>query len=237
MTVVFPTVESKHAARRRASRGVRCALLAAVLATVLVGGVSCNKPPPAVAAEGPRDVVLKLRAARAAKDYAAFDRLILPGRATEVVNVLLAFDEFLAADAKLGEFLREYTNPEFAGAVSQSHLAAALDVFSRNVEVLDARVHGDTADVGFTVDGRLPPLRASMRLVDGSWRYDPGAGYSPQLPEAFSRMARGLRQMHEDLKTGRIPVDAIHNDIDRLIDEIRTRLTPGLRMLPPPPGE
>ncbi|MBK8913830.1 MAG: hypothetical protein IPM64_04365 [Phycisphaerales bacterium] len=180
-------------------------------------------------------MIARLVAARGSRNYAAFDVLVLPGRASEIVEVLLAMDEFIAADAQLAGYLRDEYSPALAAAVSQSQLASALDVFSRGVELLEEHIEGDGAVVSFTIEGTLPAERASLRRVDGAWRYDPGPGYSPDLARAFSRMARGLRSLHDDLQSGRFARPAPAVAADRIIEEIRARLLPGLRMLPPPP--
>lgn len=208
-------------------------MLAAALAGCDPGGAP--RTAGAASAESPKSVVARLVAARGSRNYAALDALVLPGRASEIVEVLLAMDEFIAADAQLAEFLRDEYSPALAAAVSQSQLAGALDVFSRGVELLDEHIEENAATVAFTIDGALPAERAALRRVDGAWRYDPGPGYSPDLAKAFSRMARGLRSLHDDLRSGRVARPPPAVAADRIIEEIRARLLPGLRMLPPPP--
>lgn len=227
--------QSRPAPRTRPLLLALLLLFAAPLGTLLPG---CDREAASKAAAAPlspREVLSQLIHARTTRNYAAMTPLIAPGRAREVVEVLLAMDEFLAADARLRELLRDQFSPALADAVSQAHVASSLDIFSTSVELLDTRISGDGATVAFTIAGRLPPERATLRRIEGAWRYDPGAGYSAQLPEAFRRMARGLRQMREDLENGRLDVPALRQDVQSVIAEVRTRLLPGIKLLPPPP--
>jgi hypothetical protein len=163
------------------------------------------------------------------------DELIVPGRTHEVVKTLMAVDDFLRMNRTLRNYVREEFAIGLSQSIDQSHWGAHLDIFSRYVELVAEHVEGETATVSFTVDGRLPVQRAHLVRTDGVWRYDPGPGYDPQLPAAFQQMARGLRQVLDDLKDGRLPADAIRADPARLIEEVRVRLVPGIKMLPAEP--
>jgi len=148
----------------------------------------------------------------------------------------VAVDDFLAANRALCEQIRTQIGVGLAGSIDQSHLSENLGVFSRYVTLLDEIVDGDHAVVTFMVDDRLPSRKAELVRIDGVWRYDPGPGYHPALPRAFHRMARGLRQVSDELGTGRLSVADVRNDPDLLLDEVRVRLIPGVQMLPAPPA-
>src|SRR5262249_31668613 len=123
-----------------------------------------------------------------------------------------------------------------AASIDQSHLGASLDIFSIGVQFVSETIDGDRAEVAYTVDGRVPLRRAALLRTGGAWRYDPGPGYDPALPSAFDRMADGLRMVTEDLRSGRISHDAIVGDPDRLLEEVRVRLLPGVKLLKRPAG-
>ena len=189
----------------------------------------------AAPATSPRATIEQLIAARESGLYQAMSELIMPGRVHEVVRTLMAVDEFLHANRALCNHVRDEITLGLSQSIDQSHWGDHLDVFSRYVELIDQQITGDTATVSFTVDGRLPVQHARLLPVEGVWRYDPGPGYDPQLPAAFRRMARGLRQVLDDLKSGRLSSDVIRSNPERLIEEVRVRLLPGVKMLPAPP--
>ncbi|MFQ5807854.1 MAG: hypothetical protein ACE5I3_15520 [Phycisphaerae bacterium] len=180
----------------------------------------------------PGATIERLIAARDAGSYQPMSDLIVPEGAHQVVKTLMAVDEFLRVNRTLCNYVRNEFALGLSQSIDQSSWGAHLDVFSRYVELVQERIEGDTATVSFTVDGRLPVRHSRLVRTDGGWRYDPGPGYDPQLPAAFRRMTRGLRQVLEDLKAGRLPADAIRADPRRLIEEVRVRLLPGIKMLP-----
>jgi hypothetical protein len=160
----------------------------------------------------------------------------VPRRATEVVKTLMAVDEFLRANRTLCDYVRDEFALGLSQSIDQSQWGAHLSIFSRYVELVDERIEGGTATVSFTVDAQLPVQHARLVRSDGMWRYDPGDGYDPRLPAAFQRMARGLRQVLDDLREGRLPAEAVRADPQKLVEEVRVRLVPGIKMLPEPPA-
>lgn len=184
----------------------------------------------------PRQVVETLLEARSAGAYRAIESLILPERTEAVLSTLRAVDDFLLANRLLCTQVGQQIAPGLAAAIDQSHLGASLDIFSAGVRILAEHVEDERATVAFVVNDQLPVRRASLVRVGGRWLYDPGPGYDPSLPAAFVRMAQGLRQVAEDLRTGRVRAEAVRGNPQLLLDEIRLRMLPGLRMLPKPDG-
>ncbi len=198
----------------------------------LFAGV-CARAPQADAGRTPLDAFRALVAARASGGYRAVEQHILAERAEPVIETLSAVDEFLAANARLCDHLRRESTPGVADALDLSRLADSLEAFSRCVEPISASVRGAEASVSFQVGGNLPLKHAQFRLVDGSWRYDPGEGYDERLPAAFRRMTRGLEIALDDFTSGRIPRQTLRDDPQRVLAEVRLRLLPGIQMLPP----
>lgn len=233
-----------HAGRRGlAGRAGRCAPRL-LLTLAVFGGAACERPAPDAAAgartaakpeRSPRETLEQLIATRAARSYQAMDPFILPGGAHQVVNTLMAVDEFLQANRALCDYVRDEFASGLAQSIDQSHWGAHLDVFSHFVELIDEQIDADTATVSFRVDQQLPLRRARLVLIDGQWRYDPGDGYDARLPAAFQRMARGLRQVLNDLRDQRLDPATIRARPERLIEEVRVRLLPGIKMLPASP--
>lgn len=182
----------------------------------------------------PSDVIREILKTRKSAQYSALRELVLPDRAEPITRTLLAVDDFLAANQKLCDQIRERVGPGVSARVDQSHLADHLDVFSRYVDLIGEVVDGDSAIVRFTIDGKLPAKSAQLLRIDGRWRYDPGPGYSAGLVAAFEKMTEGLRQLADELRSGALNVDPFRENPDRLLEEVRLRLLPGVKMLPGP---
>lgn len=230
------------------SESLRTALRLAALTAIVVCCTSCERTPNRLSAASstnaddasPRAVIEQLITTRQQGLYQPMDELVVPGRAYEVTDTLLAVDEFLAANRVLCDYVRHEFTLGLSESIDQSSWGSHLDIFSQYVELIEERIEANGATVAYMVDGQVPVRRAHLTRVDGRWRYDPGPGYDPQLPAAFRRMARGLRQVLDDLKSGHLPADAIRTDPERLVEEVRVRLLPGIRMLPRPttqPGD
>ncbi len=222
---------------RRALRFFRAL---AVSATTLALVSACDRAPalPPIPASrtsaellSPRQTIEKIVELRGTGSLAALAPLLISERAAPVLETLAALDEFLLANRQLCDHVRERVTPGLALLIDQSHMGDALDVFSTHVKVLGEQVDGDRATVSFLVNARLPVEHATLRRVDGSWRYDPGEGYDPSLPRAFRTMAEGVRRVLDDLRSGRLAPDALRTDPQRLLDEMRVRLAPGVKLL------
>ena len=226
--------------RRVWPRGLKPAALLAVLTGIGLGmGTSCaragspgkSQSPPL----SPRQTVARLIELRDAGAYQQMTPLIVPERATDVVVTLVAVQDFLSANEQLCGVVRRHAGIGLAQAIDQSQRAYHLDIFSKYVELLDEAIAGDAATVSFTVDGRLPARRTQLRRLAGTWRYDPGPGAYQQLADAFQKMARGLRQAMQEIETGRLTAQEMRDHPDRVIEEVRVRLLPGVSALPPSP--
>lgn len=209
---------------------------------ILTGSSGCSRAPSAAssattapAVPSPKETLARLLAARRNQEYSQMTPLIAPPHAQDVIETLLAVDDFLSANRALCEYVRNEIALGLADTIDHSAWGANLEIFSQYVELLDEKAGTDEAVVSFLMDGRLPAKQAKLRRIDGAWRYDPGAGYSPQLPAAFHKMARGLRQTLEDLQSGRLSARDVRDDPRRLLDEIQVRLLPGIKLLPAPP--
>ncbi|MBU0640700.1 MAG: hypothetical protein KKB50_17695 [Planctomycetes bacterium] len=183
----------------------------------------------------PRETLVRLIAARQAGDSHTMEALICPTHAPDVIATLLAVDGFLTANRQLCDYIRDHVALGLSQSIDQSYLGENLDIFSGPVELLDETIDGDQARVAFVVDERLPAKHARLQCLDGVWRYDAGPGYDPALPQAFEHMARGLRQVLTDLQSGRLSPQQVRDDPQSLVDQVRLRLLPGVRMLPRPP--
>ena len=205
-----------------------------VLLILLPMWAGCARSPSNQPPLSPRETVALLIQARGAGDYQKMRSLIVSERNADVMTTLLAVDGFLAANQQLCELVRTKVGPGLSQTIDQSHYAYRLEIFSKYVELLDDSIVGQAATVAFLVDQQLPARHAQLRLVDGAWRYDPGPGDYQQLARAFERMAHGLRQAFQEIRGGRIGLNELRQDPERLINEVRIRLLPGVKMLPKP---
>lgn len=226
--------EPGHASRR-AIRPAYLALLAFIVAGLACAG--CDRPPPAAAQSGPQaaaaagQTLRRLLDLRAQRQYTQMPPLIVPACGHQVVGTLAAVDEFLDANRRLCDWVRDHVGVGLAQTVDQSYLGDNLGVFSRHVELLDAVVVDDQATVSFTVDGRLPARTARLRRFGDAWRYDPEGGYSDDLPAAFRDMARGLDNVRIELERAVIPVAELRNSPERLVTRVKTALHRGVALL------
>jgi len=205
----------------------------AIAAAALIAG--CNSAPGEPGGPGPTAVVREILAARAGASYERLRPHVLPGRADEVIATLTAVDQFLVANRALCDYVAGAFGAGLSAQIDQAWIADHLDVFSRFVELHGETIDGERATVSYSVNGAVPLQRAELVRVDGAWRYDPGPGYDPGLPEAFRLMADGLKRVIADLESGKLAAPAVRADAEVLLNEIRLRLTPGLRRLPVAP--
>lgn len=215
---------------------------AAILAVCLICTVGCSRDPaaqrqPFRPAVSPRETITKLIEARGGARYQEMRPLILPERTAEVIATLVAVDGFLHANQRLCDLVRRQVGPGLAEIIDQGHCAYYLDIFSQHVELLDETMEDTSADVSFSVDGRVPADHARLRLVERTWRYDPGPGDYVQLADAFDRMAYGLRQTCEELESGRLSPQTLRDKPEVLVEDVRVRLLPGAKLLPIAPTD
>jgi hypothetical protein len=201
---------------------------------VLAIHAGCSTAPPPASQPSPAmpsQVVRQLIEAREARRYADMPPLIVPGRSHEVTTLLAAVDDFVDANGTLCDYVRTEILAGLADGLDQSALVAELEVFSRHVSLTDEVINGDRAVVSFQVERRLPLKRASLSWIDGTWRYDPGPGYSAELPAAFHAMAAAMRGLLEDLRSGRVSASAVRERPEMLLENLRERLMPGIGLL------
>lgn len=204
------------------------------MALALVGCNQSAPPAPAKPGRDPFQVTAALISARKANSYRELERLIVRGQRNAVISTLIAVDGFLEANRSLTDRVRQEFSQAMAESIDQSYFGRILDIFSPGVTLLDQSVSGDKAEVSFQVNDLLPIRRTQLVVEEGEWRYDPGEGYDPALPQAFEEMARGLRALQSDLEAGALPVAAIRANPEVLQEQVRMRLSAGMKLLPAP---
>lgn len=219
---------------RRAVAAVAC----------LSGLAACSRPPASPATqpivlESPKIVLQRLLDHRTLHRYHDLAALVVPPRGSEVLNVLMAVDEFLAANGRLCDWIRTHVAVGLAQTIDQSYVlddladyaGDDLGVFSRRVTLLDEAVGDSAATVGYTVEGRVPAKCVRLRVIGGQWLYDPGPPVSEHLPAAFRDMARGLDLVLAELEAGRITRQQLLDTPEVLQDKVIARLRRGVTLL------
>lgn len=216
--------------------------LTLLITACIAAGCRPAAPTPAAAASSvgsPTATLEKLISLREDRQYERLSPLIIAEQRHEVVRYLMAVDEYLTANAQLCRFVRDNIAIGLSQTIDQSRLAGNLSIFSQYVTLLDETIEGERADVSFLVDEKLPARRAQLRRVDGQWLYDPGPGERAKIVPAVQRMAEGLRRVLRELRSGSLDTAAMRDDPKQLIEAVRIRILPGVKMLPekPPTGD
>ena len=97
-------------------------LIALVAASLSAG---CTRAPTPAAAQaptaavGPRDTLARLIELRGAQKYRELTPLVVPGRGEDVVKFLMAVDDFLAANRRLCDWLRDHVGLGLSQIIDQ----------------------------------------------------------------------------------------------------------------------
>lgn len=189
---------------------------------------------------GPRETAGRIRALHRAQQYRELESLVVRGRGSDVSAVLIALDDFLAANARLCAWTRANLGPGLSHTIDQSYIAddlgvyagEAFGVFSLDAELLDEHISGDSATVSFAVPGRMPAQRARFwQTSDAVWKLDPPAFDADALVEAFAELARGLRMGLSELESDESLRKAAEADPQALVDKLAARLRSGVKAL------
>lgn len=208
----------------------------AILAVVAIVASSCARAPTTTQptrpnAPGPKETIKRFIALRAQCKYAEIERLIVPEQAVQVSTFLLRVDGFLEANNHLCALVRDRVAVGVSKQVDQSDLARALGLFGASVELLEEHVSGERAVVTYIADGRMPPEQVDLRRIDGEWRLDPGAGFTPLLTEAFAALADGLNQLSAEIESGKLTPQEMLADTERLPRKVQSAMRRGVDLL------
>jgi len=195
--------------------------------------------PAASATATPRAAVEEIRRLHAGRRYDELRQWIVPEQASALVDLLLAVDRFLGANDRLCAWIGAEVGTGLAQSVDQSYLADELgtilgnnlNVLAQDVELLDESEAGDTARVSYVVAGRVPAQVVVLHRRDGRWQFDPGPVSAPTFVEGFNDMASALDSLRRELADGRVPIEELRTDMDRLMDLVEVRLRRGVRLL------
>lgn len=201
-----------------------------MLLGLAAGEPGCRKPASQTEV-GPRAVVERFVTLRAARRYQELEALVVADQALQVSAFVARVDRFLDANRRLCDVARDRVAVGVSKAVDQSYFVAALGLFGEGVEVLDERVTGNEATVAYLARDRVPAEQVTLRRVDGTWRIDPGAGFSPLTVEAFAAMADGLERLADEIESGRLTAGELLADAERLPRRVQEAMRRGVELL------
>jgi hypothetical protein len=210
------------------------------LVVLLCAGLGgCENTPPAPLAPDAGQVVLRLAELRRQHQYRELAASLVPERATNVVDLLMAADEFLIANEQLCRWLRERVGMGTAQTIDQSYLAddlgtyagEGLGLFGRQFELLNVVADDATATVTFAAGERVLAQTARLRKIGGRWRLDPGTAKTTELAAAFRELGHALDSVRTDLQGGKLSTETIHQEPERLVELVKARLRRGVNLL------
>lgn len=188
-------------------QSARMLLLAALLA--LPGGSGCDgdsplmtvKPPTASQPATVQDTFDAMRGWHRRGAYERLRRHIEPAGREGTIDLLVAVDELVAANrAALAAMQREFPGMDRRD-YDLSFVLDNLDLFSREVEFVKVREHGDEAVVTAQVSRRLPLAEMIFIRHDGRWMYQSGRE-QPEIIEHLRAITRALGQITLLIRSG-----------------------------------
>ncbi|HSW44086.1 MAG TPA: hypothetical protein VLM89_00775 [Phycisphaerae bacterium] len=154
---------------------------------------SCLKPPVTV-----RQTYDCLRAWHGRGAYGAMRPYIDPSAVDSLIDLLVAVDELMAANASALSTVARACPGMDDSRLDLSYLERYMDLFSRDVEFIREQQKGDQATMTIQVADRLPLIelrfrRAAVARNDFRWVYTPGRAV-PELTNLLRDITGGLNQ-------------------------------------------
>jgi hypothetical protein len=126
--------------------------------------------------------------------YTTLRTYIDPATREEVIDLLIAVDELLAANAGANRAVHAACPTADVKRYDLSMVADNLDLFSRQVELVKVEESAEQAVAIAEVSGRLPLDRIQFRRIGGVWGYVPEPA-NHQIIASIRAMSRSLEQI------------------------------------------
>ena len=169
------------------------------------------------------DTFHQLRTCLTERSYRAMEPYIDPTGRDEVIELLIAVDELLAANDAALQAARQACPDMDLQPFDMSSVADSLDLFSREVTYVACEESGDRGVVTANVSGRLPLDRIEFIRTDDTWRYAPGPSW-PTITPTIREIARALDRIVFVISSKPLTPDDIR-------EEYRLRVAPKVRRL------
>lgn len=162
-----------------------------------------------------------IRKCRQARSYAAMRPLLHPSGRDSAIDLLVAVDEMILADAAAAAAAKRASPDAGVPAQLAAQIENRLELFSRDVEFISADERGDVATVTAKIGNRLPLQQLHFTRNEGSWQYLPGETPAG-LVAAVRQLTRALNQIELVLSTRQMSPQQVR-------EEYRLRLVPRLK--------
>jgi hypothetical protein len=169
-----------------------------------------------------RDTFERLRDCRKTGAYAAMRPYIHDSGRDGMIDLLVAVDELVLANAAVQEAVRQVC-PGTDAPYDLSAVQDWLEIFSREVNLIDVKQTGDQATLTFQIARRLPVISTQFVRTDGVWQYVPAPDQAGVV-RAVRQLTRALGQI--ELSLSKQPVLTP----EQVREEYRTRLEPKLKV-------
>lgn len=211
----------------------RSGVLARSVAVVLLGSlpavVGCRQDDDRSAASvnaspsTPAETVESLRAWHARGAYLAIRPHIDPAARGDLIDLLMAVDELLAANRRACRTIEASSPGADVSMFDMSPAKRALGLFAPDVQVAGIEESGPEAKVHLRIPGQARLVQVRLERREGLWVYMPG----PTSPE----MVAGLRELAAAWDRIALVVGSGGHTREEIADIARRHLTPGLQAL------
>ena len=165
----------------------------------------------------------QLRGDHARGAYQSMRPYIDPQHREDVIDLLVAVDELLAANTGAQEAIRRACPTVAAERFDLSMVADNLELFSRDARLIRAEEQGDRGTVTVQIADRVPLVHLRFERRQGRWIYLPGQWDAPIIP-TVREVAGALNRIAVVVSSGpRAPED--------IESEYRFRIGPKLRQV------
>ena len=159
------------------------------------------------------ETVRRLHQCRVAGRYQEMLTLIAPRHREPIMVLVRAVDELIAAEEHLQRSIREVVGEGSATHFSRrQQVVNVFGALSRDVEVIDETVTGDTARVAIQVASRIPLETVDLELYDGRWRVvsdEPIPGLAAEL----RNLAKATRRVVSELQRRRLTAEGVYREL------------------------
>jgi len=173
--------------------------------------------------ETPMDTARLLRRLRTTGRLAQLRPYLTPEHCEAILDLILAVDQLTIAAAELQSAVGDTIGEATADLYDFTSVANSLELFSRDVELVDEQVRGEEASVVIQVASRVPLNTVRFNRINGRWILQtdaPRAG----LPEGVLELAAALRRCAVEQRRNRWTIERFNKELDRRTQDPRTML-------------
>ena len=180
-------------------------------------------PIPGRVPDTPMETARLLRQLRTSGRLAQLRPYLAPDHCEAILDVILAVDQLAVAADELRSAVGDTIGEATADLYDFTAAANALELFSRDVELVDEQIRGDEASVVIQVASRVPLNTVRFRRITGRWilQTDRPIG---GLPGAVLELAAAMRRCAVDQRRNHWTIERLNKELDRRTQGPRTTL-------------